>query len=133
MRASLLSVSVLLLAACASGTGGTSRPSPSVARRDPNLITAEEIASKQAQTLYDAVRSLRPQWLMRRGPTTLLPQNEGTLIVYVDGHRFGTVESLRQFVPTGVLSVRFFSASDAEARFGPGHLHGAIEVITSPR
>jgi len=133
MRASLLSLSLLLLAACASGTGGTGRPSPSVARRDPNLITAEEIASRQSLTLYDAVRALRPQWLMRRGPTTLLPQNEGALIVYVDGHRFGNVESLRQFVPNAVQSVRFYSATDAEARFGPGHLHGAIEVFTSTR
>jgi len=81
--------------------------------------------------LYDAVRALRPAWLMRRGPTTLMPQNEGALIVYVDGHRFGNAESLRQFVPTGVNSVRYFSPTDAEARFGPGHLHGAIEVITS--
>ncbi|SRR5258706_15481216 len=131
MKASILSLSVLLLAGCASGTGGAGRPSPSVARRDPNVITAEEINSRQSQTLYDAVRALRPAWLMRRGPTTLMPQNEGALIVYVDGHRFGTAESLRQFVPTGVNSVRYFSPTDAEARFGPGHLHGAIEVITS--
>jgi hypothetical protein len=131
MKAPILSLSVLLLAGCASGTGGASGPSTSVARRDPNLITAEEIASRQSQTLYDAVRALRPAWLMRRGPTTLMPQNEGALIVYVDGHRFGSAESLRQFVPNGVQSVRYFSPSDAEARFGPGHLHGAIEVITS--
>jgi len=135
MRPSIaVSLSALLLAGCASGTGGaTARTSSSVGRRDPNLITAEEIASKQAQTLYDAVRALRPAWMMRSRPTTLMPQNEGELIVYVDGTRFGNIQSLRQFVPNGVQSIRYYSPTDAEARFGPGHLHGAIEVITSTR
>jgi len=31
-----------------------------------------------------------------------------------------------------VASVRYFSPGNAEARFGPGHLLGAIEVITTP-
>jgi hypothetical protein len=132
MRAFIVvSWSALLLTACASGTGGTARTSGSTARHDPNVITAEEIASKQAQTLYDVVRALRPAWMMRSRPTTLMPQNEGQLIVYVDGTRFGNIESLRQFVPNAVQTVRYYSPSDAEARFGPGHLHGAIEVITS--
>jgi hypothetical protein len=121
----------LLLAACASGSGGAARTSASVARRDPNLITAEEIAAKPGPTLYDVVRALRPAWMMRNRPTALMPQNEGELIVYVDGTRYGNIESLRQFVPNAVQTVRYYSPSDAEARFGPGHLHGAIEVITA--
>ena len=118
---------MLLLAANAAAAQTPARK----ARRDPNLITAEEIAGKPAQTLYDVVRALRPQWMLRSRPTALMPQNEGELIVYVDGTRFGNIESLRQFVPGGVQAVRYFSPSDAEARFGPGHLHGAIEVVTS--
>jgi len=27
--------------------------------------------------------------------------------------------------------IRHYSASEAEARFGPGHMHGAIQVITT--
>ena len=134
MRASIVvSVSALLLVACASGTGGGARTSAPTARRDPNLITAEELSSKQAQTLYDAIRALRPAWMMRSRPTTLMPQNEGALIVYLDGQRFGSIESLRQFVPNAVQAVRYYSPSNAEARFGPGHMHGAIEVFTSTR
>jgi hypothetical protein len=120
-----VAASALLLAACAARTGA---PSPS---RDANLITAEEIAGKPGQSLYDVVRALRPAWMMRSRPTALMPQNEGELVVYVDGTRYGNIESLRQFVPTAVQAVRYYSPSDAEARFGPGHLHGAIEVITT--
>lgn len=127
-----VSLAALLLTACASGTRGSSTEGAPRAstRRDTDVITAEEIATTTTQTLYDAVRNLRPQWMIRRRPTTVVPQNEGELIVYVDGTRFGNVESLRQLNPRGVQTVRYFSPSSAAARFGPGHLLGAIEVVT---
>lgn len=132
MRPYIAVSAALLLNACASGTGagGTVRAPATTARRDANMITAEEIGTTSAQTLFDAVRNLRPQWMMRSRPTTMLQQNQGELLVYVDGMRFGNLESLRQLNPGGVQAVRFHSPSSAEARFGPGHLLGAIEVVT---
>jgi hypothetical protein len=127
-RVVAVTLSTLLLAAAANAAAQAPARKP---RRDPNVITAEEIATKPAQTLYDAVRALRPQWMMRGRPTVLMPQNEGQLVVYVDGTRFGGIESLRQLVPSVATAVRYYSPSDAEAHFGPGHLNGAIEVITS--
>jgi len=126
-----VSLSALLLTACASGGGGTAREPGTSARRDANVITAEEIATITAQTLYDAVRNLRPQWMMRSRPTAMLQQNQGELIVYVDRTRFGNMESLRQINPGSVQAVRYYSPSAAEGRFGPGHLLGAIEVTTT--
>jgi len=125
MKALLVVAPALLLASC------TTRPGAPTPRSDPNLITAEEIAAKPGPTLYDVVRALRPAWMMRNRPTALMPQNEGELIVYVDGTRYDNIDSLRKFVPNAVQTVRYYSPSDAEARFGPGHLHGAIEVITA--
>ena len=131
-RGFIVSLYALLLATSAIGVRDTAAQTPArKPRRDPNLITAEELAGKAAQTLYDAVRALRPAWMMRARPTALMPQNEGGLIVYVDGTRFGNFESLRQLAPRVALSVRYYSPSDAEAHFGTGHLNGAIEVITS--
>jgi len=134
MRPYIAISAALLLTACASGTGagggGTARAPGTTGRRDANIITAEEISTTSAQTLYDAVRNLRPQWMMRSRPTAMLQQNQGELLVYVDGTRFGNMETLRQINPGGVQSVRYYSPSSAEARFGPGHLLGAIEVTT---
>jgi hypothetical protein len=131
MRPSIaVSLSALLLAACASGTGGAGAATPT-ARRDPNVITAEEIRTTPAQTLYDAVRALRPAWMMRSRPTALSQQNQSQLMVYVDGTRFGGMDSLRRLNPGSVQAVRYYSPSSAEARFGPGNLQGAIEVITT--
>ena len=132
MRPSIaVPLSALLLAACASGTGGANGASAATARRDPNVITAEEIRTTAAQTLYDAVRALRPAWMMRSRPTALSQQNQAQLLVYVDGTRFGGMESLRRINPGSAQAVRYYSPSSAEARFGPGHLQGAIEVITT--
>ena len=125
-----VSLASFLLAACASGTGGTAREPGSSTRRDANLITAEEIGTSNAQTVYDAVRNLRPQWMMRSRPTAMMQQNQGALLVYVDGTQFGNIESLKQINARGVLAVRYYSPSSAAARFGPGHLLGAIEVTT---
>lgn len=126
-HAVLLSV---LLTACAShGPSGGQR----TARPDPDMITAEELAGTTASNLYDAVRNLRPAWMMRSRPTAVLQQQQAQLMVYVDGTRYGTLETLRQIVPSGIIYVKWFSAGAAEARFGPGHLLGAIEVVTRQR
>ena len=63
----------------------------------------------------------------------MIQRNQAMLIVYVDGVRYAAgIESLRMFPIRSVASVRYFSPGNAEARFGPGHLLGAIEVITTP-
>lgn len=125
----LLPLLVITLAAC-SRSGRHADPAP---RADPDLITAEEIAQTTATTLLDAVRALRPAWMLRSRPTAVMQQQQAQLIVYVDGTRFGNMESLRQLMPSAVVFVRYFSPGAAQARFGPGHLLGAIEVTTLRR
>ena len=125
-----LAVLALAVAACA-GHGGT--PQRDGPRRDPELITMEELSTTTSTTLYDAVRALRPAWMLRSRPTAVLQQQQAQLIVYVDGTRYGTIESLRQLSTNGVVSVRFYSVGAAQARFGAGHLLGAIEVMTLSR
>lgn len=129
-----LSALAVLLTSCASSAGGTAGQSDkSTTRKDPNFITAEELSAHPATTLYEALRALRPAWMMRNRPTAVLPQNQGQLLVYVDGTRFGNLESLRQLTTSGVISIRFLSPSGAEARYGPGHLLGAIDISTLRR
>ncbi|MGH7607999.1 MAG: hypothetical protein ACREME_11735 [Gemmatimonadales bacterium] len=121
-------VSLLLSSGCARAAG---EPRDEGApRRDANLITAEELSQTSVRSLYDAVRALRPAWMMRSRPTALLREQQAELVVYVDGIRFGNVETLRQLTTRGIAAVRYFSPGNAEARFGPGHLMGAIEVTT---
>ena len=119
-----------LLAACGGASAGPDRPSPQPQRHDPNVITEEDLRGSASGSLYDAIRRLRPGWRLQGPPTTLLRQSDGGVIVYVDGIRFGGVETLRQFQPSSVLSIRYYSPGEAEGQFGPGHLKGAIAIVT---
>ncbi len=116
--------------ACGAGTGATAteHPAPSQSRNS-NVILADELSRVSATSLDEVVRTLRPQWL-RNAPSTLRPEAEGTVVVYQDRVRLGGPESLRQINPLQVKEVRYYAPSEAELRFGPGHLHGAIEVTS---
>lgn len=133
MNASTQILQAFLAAAVLTSCGGARGPTNTAPRRDSNLITADELAASVSSTLYDAVRTLRPAWMMRNRPTAVLQTNQGELLVYVDGTRFGNLESLRQLTPQGIASVRYHTPGSAEARFGPGHLSGAIEITTIGR
>ena len=112
-----------LVAGCASsGAGGEGR-----ARRDPNLITAEELAEYTNLTCYEVVQRLRPRWLQTRG-------SEQNPVVYQDGNRIGSAESvLAGMSANAVASLKYLNASDATTRYGTGHLAGAIEITTRGR
>ena len=106
------------LAACASGGSGERGP-----RRDPNLITAEELADFSTVSALDAIRRLRPRWLQGRG--NMRPR------LVLDGARMSSLEDgLQSVQAASVRTMRYHSASDATMRFGTNYIGGAIEVIT---
>jgi hypothetical protein len=132
MRFPIVTVCALVLAACASH--GAREARDTAPSSDSDVLTAEELSNVTGSTVYDAVRQLRPVWIMRSRPTAVLQRNQGGLIIYVDGTRYGAgIDGLRTVTLRSVASVRYFSPGAAEGRFGPGHLLGAIEVITLPR
>lgn len=112
----------VLTAACASGGSGDGGP-----RRDPDLITAEELADYTNLTCLEVIRRLRPRWLQSRGA-------EQNPVVYQDGARIGMADQvLGNFSVNDVQSIRYRNASDATTRYGTGHGAGAIEVSTRRR
>ena len=126
MRLSHLAALAVMLgaaAACASTQG----PRTS-GRRDARLLGAEEIRTSSASNLYDVIRSQRPEWLIKRGQTSI--NLEGDIVVYVDNVALGGPESLKSIDVQSVQSARFLNASEAQMRYGVGHMHGAIVVVT---
>lgn len=112
---------------CASG--GTSPISDTVrVPRTANYITGEEIVASNAteMTVYDAVARLRPNWLAVHGKAT---HGSEYPMVYVDGQRYGSVESLRNIQAYHVADIRYYDITQAGARFGvQGGTSGVIEV-----
>ena len=128
VRAAVLLISLPLAWACASAGGSqTGQASP---QHDPYVLTAAELATSNTSNLFDAIRQLRPRWLERLGPTTFSGQQEYSIMVFMDRIRFGAPDMLRQVPVSLPQSVRYFSASEAQAEFGVGNLQGAIQIVT---
>lgn len=119
LAASLLAVTI----GCAST--GPERP-----RRDRNVISAEEIAAAQVTNAFDAVRRLRPHFLQSRGPSSIQTPGADQPVVYMNGMRVGSPETLDTIRANEIETITYISPSDATTRYGTGHAGGVIEVKT---
>jgi hypothetical protein len=130
----MVSAGALGAVACGpvSQAGGTSAPSP---HRDRNAISTEELqsVSHDLTNLYDVVQRLHPEWLREQVGSSTAPSDlralGGTAIqVYVDNTRAGGVDILKQLTTTSAGSLRFYSQSDAQMRYGSAVNSSVIEV-----
>lgn len=122
---------LVLLAACGGASPGGRGPGAPAPARSSDVVTLEDLAKvATSSTLFDALQVLRPNWFLR-SPSTLRPEREGDIVIYLDQSRLGGPASLRTIPVSSVILVRHYSATEAEARFGLGHLHGAIQVVTA--
>ena len=121
----------------ASAGGG---PKPSA-----TIITADEIAKVSVTNGYEVVQKLRPAMLSQRqvasahgqgGVAADAPPIKGTdvesgqVVVYMDGTRLGGVEQLRSITASTIATLRYYSASEAQLKWGSNHPGGAIEVVS---
>lgn len=124
MRYRSLVVVLLVVAAACTHTGTTRQ------KRDPNLITQDEIERVTAANAYDAVQMLRPSFLRSRGVPSTVSGMPDLAIVYLDGMKMGDVGQLQRIPTVGIVSIRYLNAIDANQRYGRGHEGGAILVDT---
>lgn len=123
MRILLVSILLLVTTACATAPRGDAPR-----RSSRNVLTVDEIHTAEYGNVYDLVRSQRPAWLRTRGTNSLLASDP--IMVYIDGTKVGGVEILSSIPAINVEELRFFTAAEAQARFGLGNTNGAILVTT---
>ncbi|HJQ19493.1 MAG TPA: hypothetical protein VJ867_04020 [Gemmatimonadaceae bacterium] len=118
-------------------------PRVSSARRP---ITREEIdRSGVSGSVYDLIYALRRNWLNLRGlqsmsEATHVEQDstgkdytvygEPQLVVYLDNVKLGTLSELRGLPVAGITGVIYYDPSEATFKWGTGHSHGAIQVLS---
>ena len=122
-----LSYAVAFAALTACASAGSSN---GAVHRDSNLITQDEIAASMESNAYDAVSRLRPLFLRTRGRTSINNQGDEHATVFVDGQRYGDLNSLKNIVANQVRAIRYYSGPEAVTKFGMDYGSGAIEVIT---
>ena len=123
-RSPLLLLLVLVVAACSANAAGGRTTSRS------DTITVDDLRAANATNLYDAVRTIRPNWLRARSPNSI--QNQGQVQVYFDDTRIGGVDNLRSIPTQGIAYIRWHDPISASARWGLDHEQGAIVVSTRP-
>lgn len=117
-----------------------SRPIPVRAPpRDGMSIGLEEIRGAAVQTAFELIRSLRSDWLIPRGYTSPAEtaaggsqgfQGREMIIVYLDDVRLGGVETMREIPIDFLTGAEFIEPARATYRYGPGHTHGVIRLLT---
>jgi hypothetical protein len=123
-------IAVAGIVGCAATAG---RSDPTSVTSKANFLSAEDIASAyaDARSAYDAIARLRPAWLAARGVTSLVAGGAGTdfAVVFVDGQRYGDLQSLRQIQAYQVGSAQYYDVTQAGANFGiRGGSSGVIEI-----
>jgi hypothetical protein len=96
--------------------------------RRPNVLTQEQLAATNSESLYDAINKLRPEWLSSRGPTSVTDATPTAVSVFANGNLLGKADYLQQMRILDVTEVRYWDAGQASARFGMGHPRGVIEI-----
>lgn len=119
----VVAVAVLVAAAC-----GLRRGERPPRRLDRNVITRQQMLDAHYVSVYDAVAALRSNWLRPRGPDSFVLSS--VVWVYVDGARFGGVETLRTMQPRLVNTVRYYDGPSATSRWGVDNGAGVIHVST---
>jgi hypothetical protein len=110
-------------------------------------ITREQIEQSNATNAEEVIRRYQPAWLRHRGVQSL---REGARVrggqtpgstevdrnsiplrrVYINNASMGGVETLMDIAAATVHSIQYYPPAEATRRWGPGHNHGVILIIT---
>lgn len=117
-------------AACSTNPAPARDPNAAAARKS-DVITAEELAdpSVSAGDALEAVRRLRPSFLVTRGASSIKNTTAGSVHVSVDGGMLGTLDNLSRLRPNQIVEIRYLSAADAAQRFGTSAGSGGVIVV----
>jgi hypothetical protein len=102
------------------------------ARRNRAVLAFDEIqAAKGAGwSAYDVIAQLRPEYLRSRGASSVRDPEPPTATVYLDGVRFGNLQTLKSLSGEQIQHIEYINAADATTRFGTDHAGGAIMIRT---
>ncbi len=123
--------------ACWRSVATDSDTPPAPANSDRSVLTTEELRANHDQFLYDIVQRMRPEWLREHGATSIAKglagsQNADLVQVYVGQVRLGGPGVLERLETSAATSLKYYTPAEAQARFGPGHPNGAIQVLSVP-
>jgi hypothetical protein len=137
----LLAAAAPVVAAAQDSAKAVTKDAPS-AKRDRNVITADELSApeRKGQSVYEAVRSLRPNFLNVRGGNKCLKAEElggcsaddkenGQVHASVDGNTVVSIDELKNVLASTVVEIRLLSAAQAMQKFGGSARQGPVILV----
>jgi hypothetical protein len=121
-----LAASLANTACTGPGVSPSTAPAP---QRD--VLTRDEILASTAQSgdLYDAIRSLRPQFFAKpRGAYNRSSAAAAPLVVYINGVKQAGVETLRSLSASRIAEVRYLDPNASQNAYGLSATGGALVV-----
>lgn len=97
-------------------------------RTDMSVLTYQTLVDDHFLTAYDAVASLRSNWMNAKGTDSFTSPTE--VRVYLNNTLLGGIETLREIGTPTVVFIRHYDGIAATARWGLGHGAGVIFVST---
>ena len=133
-RSTLTIVTLGIVMACSGNPAPSGDPgsAPATTRRT-DVITAEELAdpSVSAGDALEAVRRLRPSFLVTRGVSSIRNTSAGSVHISIDGAPLLTVDNLARLRPAQIAEIRYLNSSDAAQRFGNSAGTGGVILVRS--
>lgn len=139
MPRKMLCLLVLLAsAACASGgpaPASAAAGAPSSTRRDPNVISRDELADAALSTLsvFEVIQHLRPNFLATRGAQTITNglSNTASGLVHaaIDDGGVLELDELNRLRVNEVVDIRLLGPAAAMQRFGSTANQGSVIVV----
>jgi hypothetical protein len=126
IRRGALAAALIITGGCAAQSAGAT------AGTRHNLVTATQLEGTGHVNLYDALRTIRPNFLRTRTPAQGASA-EVPVKVYVGGMQMiDGMDHLRQLTTRTVQEVEFLEPHQANVRFGGNNSGGALLIILKP-
>lgn len=93
-----------------------------------NYVSGEDLANTNSRMVYEALETLRPEWLTSRGPISASDPTPARANVYQNGAYVGNLDYLRGVYVIDIAGLTFYPPAEASARFGMGNPRGVIEI-----
>ena len=110
---------------------GSATKSSTVAKKNPDIIAEAELSDPAIANMnaYDAVRRLRPNFLVVRGVRSVSGP-PAQVHISIEGGPIQPITALKDIPAHEVKELRYLSASDAGQRFGTASEAGPVIVVT---
>lgn len=115
----------------------TETPTPETTQsrgdKDSDVITAAALADPTIRSgdVLEAVRRLRPRFLMTRGTVSIVGKNAGLVHASVDFGPLTEVGALKRMRVAEISEIRYLNGREAALRFGTSAQTGGVILVTT--